>query len=226
MHILGTVFAWLAAVVTIVAIVLTTMLLDVRTKWLDQVVQKQEQVEKSIADLDSAEIQVRQLEEELQRATLYWGDVWTAPDSQGPVPGSPGLISVNVGTSKGFSQDAEALGKDIKNATYFVFNTNNAGESQYLGEFRVDDLTAGQAGMRLARRPYAGEVETWAPGNYRIRDLMPGNWMATTANLEGEWLIANTKKRSQELQLDILNKEIQASQRALDQRLAELNGDA
>jgi len=226
MHILGTVFAWLTAVATVAAIVLTTMLLDVRNKWLTQVQQKQTQVAQSTTELADLSRKVRQLEEELQRATHAWGEVWSAPNSGGPLPGSPGMIAVGVGTSRGLSQSAAAQNKALDAATYFVFNTNNAGESQYMGEFRIAEARADQAAMKLARDPYPGEVESWTPGNYRVRDLLPGNWTATTADLEGQWLIATTQLRTQQNQLEILNRQIQVSQAALDQRLAELNGKA
>ncbi|MBT5017338.1 MAG: hypothetical protein HON04_01185, partial [Planctomicrobium sp.] len=79
---------------------------------------------------------------------------------------------------------------------------------------------------QLIRQPYPGEVQAWPVGAYHVRDTLPANWLATVADLEGQTTIANSKLGLQQEQERLINSQMTASQELLDQRLAELNGDA
>lgn len=223
MHVLGNVFLWLSVVLILVAITFSTMVLDVRSRWLSEIEQRQEALARSGEELRTTAVRVRTLEEELQRRIQLWGDVWTAENSR-PMPGDDGRIEIGAGTSAGLGQKADQQGRDLP--AVYVFSEGPDGASQYLGEFRLTEVLGDRAAARLTRRPYPQEMQSWPQGTFRIRENLPGDWRSAFADLESQQLIAETKLRTQALELETLNNQIRVSQAALDRRLAELNGDA
>jgi len=221
MHILGKVLLWLCVVLLIPAsLVLTSMVLDVRHRWLKDVSDRQQRVEQGLQQLAETQERVRALEEQRQALVQSWGDVWTAPNS-GPQAGTPGAIELGVGSSSGLPQ----RGKEGKiDPSVFVFADTPAG-SQYLGEFIVSDIRPAQAIARLARKPYPKEAETWPRGIYHVRGTLPANWLAMNADLQGQQVIADSILVDQQLELNIRNELIKSSQATLAQRMAELNGN-
>ena len=222
MNRIGVVLLWLNVVVIIpAAIVLTTMTLDVRSKWLADVEQRRDKVIQSRDQLRETRLRVRNLEQDLQAEMFDWGDVWRAPQSS-PRPGAPGAISLSVGLGSGLGLRANQ--RQTTKPNVFVFQAQE-GQSNYLGEFRIDNINAQQASAQLVRSPYPGELQGWGPGVYRIRSSLPSSWRQTITDLDGELLVASSKLRLQQLELQILTDQIQKSQESLEQRLAELNGD-
>ncbi len=224
MNILGKVLLWIAVVITLVAAIpLTTMTLDVRNKWLGEVNSRRDKMADSMKVLREARLRVRRLDEKLNQQLQVWGDVWTAPRS-GVQPGGAGIVELGVGTSSGIGLKAQQ--QNLPPAPVYVFANEN-GMSQYLGEFKLEDLRADRTAGRLVREPYPQEVTNWpAQGEFTVRESLPADWRATVVQLDGEVLIASTKLRTQELALEILNEQIKESQASLDSRLAELGGDA
>lgn len=222
MHVLGKVLLGFAVVLIIVAVFLTTMTLDVRSKWLDQIEKKQEQLAQSEEALREAELKFQALEEELDRIDHLWGDSWNAPRS-GPQQNGNGIIEFGVGESAGLGAKAKAQGKPLPAVHVFAKGPQ---ESQYLGEFNIIDLRADRTGAQLTRDPYQGEVASWPSGEYRVWEVIPHGRLTAISDIENQMFTSRSILRSQELELAILEKQIQASQESLDQRLAELNGDA
>lgn len=220
MNILGKVFLWLSVVMAAVSIYLTTMLLDIRQKWLTEVEQRQAKVEESVVQLADARRRVRTAEESRQQLVHDWGELWSAQARL--QPGGTGAMEVSIGSDAGLPQKAE--GSDVDPAVY-VF-AENAGQVQYLGEFRVSAIRPDRAVLQPSRPPAPQEVATWPQAaNVHIRGTLPHNWLTVVADLDAQQVVAQTNLETQQLQLEILNKQIAASQQALDQRLAELNGD-
>jgi len=222
MHVLGKVLLGFAVVLIIVAIFLTTMTLEVRSKWLDQIEKKQDQLAQSEASLREAELKFQALEEELDRMAHLWGDAWTAPRSN-PQPNGNGVIEIGVGESAGLGAKAKAQGKPLP--AIHVFAKGPEG-SQYLGEFNIVDLRADRTAAKLTRDPHPGEVASWPSGEYRVWQVIPPGRLTAISDIEGQLFTSKSMRRFQQEELAILQKQIQASQEALDQRLAELNGDA
>lgn len=222
MHILGKVLLWLCVVLFIpTAIVLTTMLLDIRSTRLAEVEDLQQQVEESIQQLADARVQTRRLEEDVQQLTQDWGDVWVAGNSR-PEQGGR-RVQIGAGTNQGIPAPPQNANDPFP--VVYVFADQADGASQYLGEFVVTGTQPDQTIASLTREPFPGETENWPAGVYHVRSNLPSNWTVTMADLNAQQAIAQSKLNAQQLQLEILTNQIQASQQALDQRLMELNGN-
>ena len=200
------------------AIVLTTMSLDIRSKWQAEVAKRQEAIAASSAKLTEARVRVRELEGRLHRQTNVWGEVWDAPNSE---PLSDREIQIGVGKSRGLGRHVQ----DGKKTTVYVFSESGEA-SNYLGEFALTDIAVDRAAGELTRPAYPGETQTWSRGTYHVRDLLPPNWLVSVAELEAKLIDINSKLSFQQIEDKIQDKLLAASQSTLDQRLAELNGDA
>jgi len=222
MHILGKVLLWFAVLLIVAAFFLTTMTLDVRSKSLAEVDQRKEKLAKSKEDIRSAKLRVSQLEQELDMLKRDWGDVWNAPNSV-PQRNASGLVDLEIGSGSGLGFKANQASKP--HAHVHLFNVQGE-QSVYAGEFSIEQLQTDRAAMKLVRQPFPQELQTWQPGVWRVRDVLPSDKLATIADIEGQILISSTKLRTQNGQLEIMNSQITESQASLDQRLAELNGDA
>lgn len=221
MHVLGKVLLWLCVVLLIPAsLVLTTMVLDVRHRWLKDVADRQARIEQGLQQIQETQQRVRALEEQRQALVQDWGDVWNAPNSQ-VQPGTAGAIELGVGASSNLPQRGPE-GK-IDPAVYVFAET--PGSSQYLGEFTVTDIRPSQAVARLTRTPYPKETESWPRGTFHVRSTLPANWLAMIADLQGQQVIADSILVDQRLELEIRNQLIKSSQATLDQRMSELNGN-
>lgn len=219
MHILGKVLLGLIAVLLIpAAIILTTMSLDVRSKWQAAVEQRQEKLATTAAQLTEARVKVSELEGALQRETFDWGDVWAAPQSQPLSAGND--IQLGVGRSSG-------LGRNVspgKTPRVYVFSENGE-QSRYIGEFELVQIDADRSVAQLIRQPFPGEFQSWPRGMYHVRDTLPPNWLSTVADIEAQITVGRSKYSMQQEQDRILTGQLQASTETLEQRLAELNGD-
>ncbi|HWL06965.1 MAG TPA: hypothetical protein VNQ76_00985 [Planctomicrobium sp.] len=219
MHILGKVLVWLTVVLVLAAAWMTSTALGVRHRWLTSVETRQQKIEGQLKDITATRHRVRELEERRQQLVHSWGDVWTAPNSR-VQPGGTGAIELGVGASSNLPQKSA----DGAIPTVFVFG-EEGGQSKYLGEFAVTDIRPTQAIAQLTRRPYAQETSEWPQGLYHVRNVLPGHRLTAAAQLQAQQTIADAHIVEQRQQLEVLNGMVQASQAALDQRLAELNGN-
>ncbi|WP_437187679.1 hypothetical protein SH668x_001085 [Planctomicrobium sp. SH668] len=221
MHILGKVLLWLCVFPLIpAALVLTTMTLEVRHKWLKDVADRQSRVEKGLVQIADAEKRVRALEEQRQALVQAWGDVWNATNSI-VQPGNAGIVELGVGASSGLPQRAADATTD---PAIFVF-ADGQGQSQYLGEFTIGSIRPNHTVARLARAPFQNEIGTWPSGLYHARATLPGDLLVSIADLEGQERIAEASLADSLQQLEVQKKLVIAAQATLDQRLAELNGN-
>lgn len=220
MHILGKVLLWLCVVLLLPTLVLITMTLDVRHRWLTDVADRQRRVENGLTQIAQAQKQVRDLEEKRQALVHAWGDVWNSPNSQ-VQQGAAGTLELGVGASSGLPHRRQ--GVDVDPPVFVFADTPNG--SQYLGEFNVTDIRPGQAIARLAREPYAQETATWPNGTFRIRGSIPANWQESFVAIQSQLVSANAILVDQQLELATRKQMVKNSQATLDQRMAELNGN-
>jgi heme exporter protein D len=220
MHILGKVLLWLCVVLLIPTLVLITMTLDVRHRWLTDVAERQRRVENGLKQIAETQKKVRNLEEQRQALVHAWGDVWTSPNSQ-VQQGAVGALELGVGASSGLPHRRQ--GADVDPPVFVFADTPNG--SQYLGEFNVTDIRPGQAIARMARAPYPQETSTWPNGTYRIRGTIPANWQETFVVLQHQLASASAALVDQQLELATRKQMVKNSQATLDQRMAELNGN-
>ncbi len=220
MHVLGKVLMWFALPLIITAMVFTTMLLDVRSNWKKKLEVSLVAAQKSTDDLRIERTKTESLISEKSALQHNWGEAWMANNS-GP-QGANGIIDIGVGTGNGLGQKSTAQNKPLANV--FVFGQNGQ-ESQFLGEFKLLQARADSATGQLVRTIYPGEEATWPNGTYRVRDTLPLGWVAATNEIDGQILIAQRYLAEQQEQLAILTKQVEESQKTLDQRKQELNGD-
>ncbi len=220
MHILGKVFIFLAIALILGGSWLTSMTLSVRHRWLTAVETRKQKIEKQLQDISDTRIRIRNLEEQRQQLVHSWGDVWSAPNSR-VQPGGTGAIELGAGSSSGLPHRGAEGGSE---PTVYVFG-EDGGQSKYLGEFHVADIRPTQAIVRLTRHPFSQETEEWPQGMYHVRNTLPRNWLTLTAQLQAQQVIADAHIVEQRQQLEVLNEMNRTSQAALDQRMAELNGN-
>lgn len=218
MHVLGKVLIFFVAAGAIAAILLTTMALDVRTHWLQQVAQAREEYAKIERDLNSVRIQHRNEQEALDRVKLGWGNVWMAPNSR-PVNPATGAVSIGQGLQQGLGQPA---GSRAPNPTVYLFNVEGD-QSTYLGEFRIQSAQPGSADAVLSRRPWPGE--NFPAGTWRVRESVPFNYAARF--LDQYRMQIEAEARLERMRYDVTRRQEQlaATQNLLQQRIYQLEGD-
>lgn len=218
MHVLGKVLIFLLAAGAIAAILLTTMALDVRTHWLQQVAQAREEYAKIERDLISERYKHRNAQEALDRVKLGWGNVWMAPNSR-PVNPATGTVSIGQGLQQGLGQPAAAR---APNPTVYIFNVNGD-QSEYLGEFRIQSAQPGSADAVLSRRPWPGE--NFPAGTWRVRESVPFNYAARFLDQYRMQIAAEARLERMRYDVTRRQEQLAATQNLLQQRIYQLEGD-
>ncbi|MBX3443821.1 MAG: hypothetical protein KF774_15540 [Planctomyces sp.] len=222
MHTLGKVFIGLIILAVIGAFILTHQLNKRQDDWMRQIAQLKATRDKNNDELRLARLQTAELEAEVNRAMEFWGRQWTATNS-GPLQGFDG-VQVAVGANMGLAAKEQQLGQPLP--TVYIFSDADQNPSRFLGEMKIEQLDNNRAAALLTREAYPGEIESWQPGVYRVRESIPPGWRSTLWDLHTRQTIADQQVIDETAKLDIQNRHIAASQKALDLRLAELNGDA
>lgn len=162
------------------------------------------------------------VEANVNRQMFHWGHEWAAANS-GPMAGFNNAVQVSVGLNQGLGAKEKLANKPLPNI--YVFQPSADGSERYLGEFQVQEAQDNMAAAALTRAPYAGEAETWPTGEYRVRDAIPPGWRNSFIEMHTQQTLADQQIIDEEAKLAIQNKHIAESQKTLEQRLAELNGD-
>lgn len=224
MNKLGIIFGSLLLVALIGAFILTGKLLAGRRLWLDKIDAKQKQ----LADLESGPNSVasarRQFEvarNEVDWENDNWGQAWQAPNS-GASPVGDGSLELGVGANAGLARGQQ---DPAKLPVVYVFGTDAGGKQVYLGDFKLMEVRQDTAGGKLTRTPFPNELQSWPRGEMRVREDIPGNYRNEIAELRTEAIIAEQHVRQENDQLKIQTLHSEASQKALDMRMAELNGN-
>jgi hypothetical protein len=221
MHVLGKVFMVFAFLLVVTAVVLTTMLLDIRSNWKKRFETALVAAQKSEDDLRIETQKLRALEEQQATVMHNWGEAWLARNS-GP-QGQGGIANFGVGSAQGLGLKATQQNKPAPEI--YAFALNGVDKAEYIGEFKSIRLQLDNVTGELTRPPYSGEEATWPNGDYRIRDTIPSGWLHLINELTGQIDVAQRHLVSQRENLAVLTKQIEESQKSLDQRLQELNGD-
>jgi hypothetical protein len=192
-----------------------------RDALLAQVVKLKADRDKNNEALRSARVNARTVEGEINRQQENWGQEWEAPNST-PLPQSA-TIQLGIGTNVGLGAREQAT--KAPPPVVHIFAENPDGTSRYLGEFQVEAPNANQTLATLTRPPYDGEVQSWAPGTYRVRQFVPSAARTALIDLQTQQVIADQQVIDETAKLTIQDKHIADSTAALNRRLAELNGD-
>ncbi|MFG0334021.1 MAG: hypothetical protein ACF8TS_11715 [Maioricimonas sp. JB049] len=224
MHVLGKVCLAFVVIGAIGAILLTSMLLDVRSYWMEQVDTRQEQYVSQKEQLADTRIAVNELEKEINRHMQAWGRSWAAVNS-GVTNAREGEVTLGVGLASGLGARAQAAGRPLESINVQLFAPQPDGSSRYLGDFKLRGLDANQALAQLNRAPLPGEAEAWPSGTYRVRELVPPSWRGVLGELQTELVIAAQDLQEEQGRLQLQEEHLASSQKLLEQRMHELEGD-
>jgi hypothetical protein len=217
MHVLGKVLLGFVIVGAIAAVVLTTMALDVRTRWQQQIAQAETDYAVVAKDLVVQRAKHSEEQDALDRVKRGWGDVYQGDANVGNP--QTGAVSVGVGQDRGLGANNTLDGTNpIVHA--FVLNGD---VSEYVGPFELRSAQAGSADLIMKPSPYPGQPI--AEGAWRVREEIPQDYH--TANLENHTaqIAADTTLKGVEQQLASLNKQLEASKLLLAERMRQLEGD-
>jgi hypothetical protein len=220
MHVLSKVLLGVVVVMAIIAVIMTSKLRLARGHWLQQVEQRQQNLEKVREDLRKQRLVVADARAEVNRRLNLWGDSWTGVQGQVVNP-QLGLIGLNIGTQQ-LRQPTEQVFPPL-----FVFALSPQGDgTQYLGEFRPTGVQAGGTAAGLTRQPYEGEVQSWPQQvHWRVRELIPSSWREIFAVLETRIAEALQDVQDQTARLAKADELNTRSQEQLQRRLNQLEGN-
>ncbi|MEZ6056782.1 MAG: hypothetical protein R3C01_08755 [Planctomycetaceae bacterium] len=220
MHILGKVLLGFVMVAAIAAIVLTTMVLDVRNHWLGEVDKAEKAYNAVAANLENWRIKVQDENEVLDRAKQMWGNAYNAPNSSVTNP-NQGTANIGVGRTSGLAVPQLAGNGPLP--VVYAFNVDPNGESQYVGAFQLQNVGDNSSTAQLIRPPFANE--TFANGTWRIRDdIDPG--YATEFLRQSQVRVETEAILKRELyDVKRLNEQKIAADEIFENRRKELEGD-
>ncbi len=220
MNTLGKIAMGLLIACLLFATYLTVGVLKARSTWLTKIDAKTLQIADSEAKLKSAKKQFEDARNLVHWENDNWGRAWQAPNS-GAAPAGDGSIELGIGSNVG-------LGRGLQDPTKlplaYVFGTDEAGKSVYVGDFQLTEVRQDSAGGKLTRPPFANEVQNWPRGDYRVREDIPRDYRSSIDTLRTLIILAEQTVRQETATLAIQGIHNTASQAALDERMGELNG--
>jgi hypothetical protein len=217
MHWLGKLCLGFLALAALFAIYLTVGLLKARGYWQQQAQAAEAAYETTAKDLGVKRTQVDNLQEQVVRSKLGWGNVWMAGNSRVNNPNT-GAVSIGTGSSQGLAQREQG-----QNALVHIFSAEQGSEPQYLGAFQIQSLQAGSAdAVRLPPPPPNFNMPS---GTWRIREEIPYNFSTRFMELETHQMAALSRLQRMQYDIQRLQEEKVASETLLKEREYELNGD-
>ncbi|MFV0445074.1 MAG: hypothetical protein ACK5Q5_15980 [Planctomycetaceae bacterium] len=219
MHVLGKVLLGLVVVLAIAAVFLTTMTLDVRTHWEQQVAEAKATYANLEKDLATKQANARDAQQTLDRVKLNWGNVWLGQNSRVTNPATGG-VSIGVGTQQGLGVPAASRSA---NPVVHLFNVVDNENSEYLGAFKVQQAQAGSTEAVLNRPPFGDE--NFPAGNWRVRELIPFDYATREIDLYTKQIEADARLQRMTFDVQRLNEQHAKTQTLLQERIYQLDGD-
>lgn len=224
MHTLGKVLSGFVMIMAFVAVFFTTKVLAIRTSWMSNVEAKAAAYEASVPKVELARQQLLEAESRFKQVLHGWAPLLGANVQVAPNPGTPGQII--LGMSVGLRQPDGNLPAQVVH----VFSpTGAAGESIYVGPFRVVQVGNGQSSAEAAWPLRDSDKANWPQpfqlGQCRVYGSTPSsgpeNVLAYSQLMikRDELLAATTQLR------DVRNQEVQVANEHLEYRNNELHGD-
>lgn len=219
MHLLGKLSAFfLIPVAAAAALYFSARLFDTRSQYLTKYEALAKTRDENATKLRDLTGSVDRLDKEIGLVQNAWGQQWIGANStvqQGPEP----MIDLGVGTSSGLG----AAGKPMP--TLYAFLVGADGAAKYLGDFDVIDPRADRTGAKLTHPPIPGETDGWQAGTIRVRDMVPSAHRGETHNLRTKQIVLDQQLENENGLIALKDVELTESQKLLDRRLAELNGN-
>lgn len=223
MHKSGVIFAWLVALAAVGAVLLTAKMLDVRSSWLKSVEKNKEQIAKNEAEIEANTKERDDLRSELTQTMLGWDRYWdanvTVADQQ------TGAIQVNIGGNQGLGSAQQGDNATAQPVIFgFQPDPGQPGGVGYVGAFRVTALEANRAQLVKVTPPQPGEVAQWKNGPWRLRALVPPNYITTLRTLRDQLVERNQQLERKQDRIEDLNRLLASAKERLNTRVSELLG--
>lgn len=221
MHTLGKVFLWINLLLLVpAAVLLSAKLINSRNYWMQQVSNKEQQIESSSATLAEKEKQLDQLRADLTRERLAWDSMFAAPNSRAD---AQGVATIGIGPDQGFAVVADDAPSPIVHVFVPADQTGQA--SKYLGPFRIVSARGSQSQLEPMFRVVGNPQQDWPPGNWRVWQVVPSQAPSRVVALTSEIVKNLEAVASRESTLADLQNTVQKAQDLLDSRLRELLGN-
>ncbi len=222
MHKSGVVLVWFVALTAVGAVMLTSKMLDVRGSWLRAVEKNKAQIEKNDTELESKEAENKELRSQLTRLMLGWNRYW---DAKVTVNQQTGEIQLGIGGNQGLGSAQEG-DEQVAQAVIFAFqpDPNSPAKVSYVGAFRVNALEPNVALLIPVTPPQPGEVATWKNGTWRLRALVPSQFISALRTLRDDLVERNQQIKRKEDRIQDLNRLMASAKQRLDARVNELIG--
>ncbi|QDT42468.1 hypothetical protein Pan241w_25520 [Gimesia alba] len=223
MHKSGVILAWFVALAAVGAVLLTSKMLDVRGSWLKSVEKNKAQIQKNEAELETKEAESKTLRNDLTQLMLGWDRYWDANVTVANQ--QTGEIQVNIGGNQGLGSAQQGDDPAVQ-PVVFAFQPDQSKPNgvSYVGAFRVNALQPNGAQLISVNPPQAGEVATWKNGPWRLRALVPPNYISAIRTLRDNLVEREQQLKRKQDRIQDLNRLLAAAQERLETRVSELVG--
>lgn len=160
MHMMGKIAVWLVVLAAIASTLFTAKLIQVRNSWTKKSNSFRDQYQALQPKIADQTLQVAALQAELFRAQDLWGRTFKSVPTQ---MGRPGELIIGLGQN------------DLINPKEYLygFEILPDGTSVYRGDFTVEVAQNVQAQLRPNWVVRPEDIQTWQPGNWRWRTMIP-----------------------------------------------------
>lgn len=197
------------------AVPLTAKLITVRNSWTKKYLGLSTQSQKAREDLARVTSERNLAVNELSFYATEWNNVWPEVNSQISNPGS-GTMTIDAGSALGLRERQRLYG----------FELTADGQSIYRGDFIVQRVSETQAILAPFWRLRPGEVQTWQPGRWRWRALIPSGWQTRYDDLEAQLVKLDELFADRQHQLKVQDRLVADGEAAVARREAEMLGGA
>ena len=126
---------------------LTSKLFKARGHWLQQVAQREQQLETTDEDLRKKRLVVAAARDDVNRLMNLWGNSWPSAQNQIVNP-QQGAIAIKVGGNAGIARREFAAQTQLP--AFYIFAQSPQGqETKYIGEFRATAVEAAQTALKI-----------------------------------------------------------------------------
>lgn len=219
MHTSGKVLIGAVILFSLGAIYLGVKMFQVQNSWAKKAAQLQQQIAQTEENVEQQTAELRDLQAELDRATIVWDRYWNGVRAVVSQDGQ--VMTENLGRNHGLG------GVDAENRpapTVHLFAESPEGESLYAGSFVVADLREQQALLQpsqfLAYSPQQlSQYTLW-----RVRSTIPQSARDRLTKVHSSLYDANRLLADKRRHLATQNEIIADAQKVRSLRMAELNG--
>lgn len=221
MHTSGKVFLWLSVLLALAGLTLLAKTHQVRDSYMKKVVAQNKILAQNEIDLADVKLKLREANNTYANLMLGWDRTWYNRQVT-IVSAQDGKIEAEVGLDHGI-RPVEDAGNLEKLQVVYCFQPDGDGFS-YVGDFRVTAALNNRCGLQANWRVRPSEVANWKPGAWRIRSVVPAQYVVRFHTLEMQ--ITQTDELLDSKIRDLADQEklLVLTGEQLTRRLAELNG--